>query len=192
MKIKINNCYQKKIFNLCLPLYRSILFQRIKFETENTTEENELIKALNIKKRKERITYIYDRVYEKIEEQTKNINPCNFKKSKCEIQRKIKKGKHGCCRKCYYRTEKGCKTQNLTCKMFYCAKIREKYNLPNWNDFEILKVLTLRQRILLKSEYFSLKEDVLTDLYIGSLIIGTGRIIYRLIRNSLREKKSKS
>ena len=68
MKIKINNCYQKKIFNLCLPLYRSILFQRIKFETENTTEENELIKALNIK--------IPSKLYEqlKAEAEKKNVS----------------------------------------------------------------------------------------------------------------------
>lgn len=193
MKIRVNNSFQKKKFNLCLPFYRSILFRGIKFETvEENKQIKELIQALNIKNRKKRIIYIYDRVYKQIEDQTKSVNPCSFKKCQCVIQRKIRKGKYGCCRKCYYRTENGCRTQNLTCKMFFCATVREKYKLPCWKDFELLKVLTLRQRILLKSEYFSLREDVLTDLYIGSLILGTGRIIYRLMKNSLKEKKNKN
>ena len=182
----------KKFYNK-LYLYKSFLFCNVNFTLQNKLDEDIdiIIEALNIKNKKERIEFIYDYVCNTIDKRYENKDICEFKDSKCLLQRVNKDNKsNGCCRLCLYQSNKGCTTKNMTCKFFYCSEIHKRYDMYKFDDFKILKCLSLRQRILLRHNFFSNREDVLKDLYIGSLIIGTIRMVYRLLRNSIALKKN--
>lgn len=99
------------------------------------------------------------------------------------MQRKNNKHHNGCCRTCKYQTSNGCQEKNLACKLFFCSYVKDKYKTLDFNDIIILKMLNINQRIIIKDDYFSTKEEVLKDLSYSSLVIGTFRIFYRLIQN---------
>ena len=104
------------LFYKKLWLYKSVFFRNVYFKTD-IQEIKSIIDALNLKKRKKRITYIYDYACKEVDNYWKDKNPCCFKKNKCLSQQKPTcKYKNGCCRKCVYQSNKGCTTSNLTCK----------------------------------------------------------------------------
>ena len=138
--------------------------------------------AREIKNRKERIAFIYDKACEILDSQFKGINVCGFLNNKCYSQQ-CNKYTNGCCRKCIYHSNNGCITNNLTCKLFYCGEVTKRYKVLEFKDLKILKLLSLRQRIILKHDYFSSREEVLRDLYIGSLFIFVIRLIFRYRKN---------
>ena len=80
-----------------------------------------------------------------------------------------------------YQSEKGCKTKNLTCKLFTCSEVEKRCQVIKFNDLKILNLLSFRNRMILKSDYFSKREDVINDLYYGSILIWTIRIVFRMI-----------
>ena len=172
------------IFYKRLWLYKSFLFRKTYFETD-ISEIKSLISALNIKNRKRRITYIYDYACDEVDNYWKDKNPCCFKNGKCLSQQKSGcKHKNGCCRRCVYQSNNGCTTSNLTCKFFYCTYVSSKYKLLTIHDIKILKLLTLRQKTILKHDFFSSREEVLGDLYIGSVFIFIVRLLFRyLVKN---------
>ena len=162
-----------------IPIYKSALFKFCKFETKSKDKQDIIIiNALNIKKRKKKITYIYDETCKYIDEFYGNKNICGFKNCKCYANLK-----NGCCRKCLYKTDKGCSTKNLACKLFNCSEVYCRIKTIKFEDLRILKVLSFRQRLLVKSDYFSLRKDVLKDLYSYSITYSTIRIVIRLIKN---------
>ncbi|MBR3362721.1 MAG: hypothetical protein IKG40_02215 [Bacilli bacterium] len=167
-------------------LYRSILFKFIKFETKDKNLKP-IVKALNIKNKKQRIEYIYDEAI-KIINNYYSDDLCKFIDNKCIAARKYKKDKiNGCCRLCIHQNSKGCKVNNLSCKLFYCKAALENIKKLNIDEIAILKCLNKRQRFILKSDYFSTREEVINDLYYG-IIIATIRISYRLIKQLLKRK----
>lgn len=185
MKLVINNELDMRHFYKLLPLYKSFLFGKIYFLLESSNDGLErIIKALNIKSKRERIEYVYDEACMELDNQFKGINVCGFKNNKCYTQRSCNKI-NGCCRKCIYQSNRGCTTKNLTCKLFYCGEVTKKYNPLKFEDLTILKVLSIRQRIILKHAYFSSREEVLKDLEIGSLIIFVFRLVYRYIAKNI-------
>ena len=169
-----------------IKLYKTIFYRRTFFVVENRINDENIdyiISALDIKNRKKRIEYIYDKSCEIIDNKNKNKNICGFKNNMCYVQRKLKNGKYnGCCRKCLYQTKSGCSTKNLTCKLFNCSEVKNRYEVVEYDDLKLLKLLSLKNRIIVKSDYFSKREDVLKDLYSYSFIYSTFRIVYRLIR----------
>lgn len=185
--ISNNNDYKK--FLRRIYIYKSILYCNTLFIVKNDNNDkmiDYITNALNIKNRKKRITYIYDSSCKIIDDNTKNINICGFKNDKCYVQRILKNGKcNGCCRKCLYQTKNGCPTKNLACKLFNCSEVKSRYEVIKYEDLKILRLLSLKNRIIIKSDYFSKREDVLKDLYAYTLTYPTLRIIYRLIRNYL-------
>lgn len=174
-------------------LYKSILYCKTIFIVENKINEENIdyiINALNIKNRRKRIEYIYDQSCYFIDEKVKNTNICGFKNGKCYVQRKLNSEQcNGCCRKCIYQTKNGCSTKNLSCKLFNYSEVTSRYKVIRFNDLKILKILNLKNRFIIKSSYFSKREDVLNDLYSYSIIYSTFRIIYRLIKTHLNFKK---
>jgi len=178
-----------------LNLYKSVFYRNTLFLLENHTQEKELeeiIEALNIKQRKKRITYIYDTSCHKIDRITSGKNICGFEKNQCYVQRKLKNGKYnGCCRGCLYQSKKGCTTKNLTCKLFNCSEVTKRYQIPTYQDLKILKLLSLKNQILIKDDYFATREQVLKDLYSYSLIYATMKITFRLIKNTILLKRPK-
>ena len=92
-------------------LYRSFLFRFVKFKTNNNNLKN-IVHALNIKKRKTRIEYVYDEAIKYINKYYSD-DLCRFKNNQCIAQRKgNKKGSFGCCRNCPLVTDKGCPSSN--------------------------------------------------------------------------------
>ena len=187
-KSALDNFYRKLFF------YKSFIFKKTTFTVETKYEQiKPIIKALNIKKRKDRITYIYDEACKQIDNHYKNKNICGFKNNKCYVQQKLNNGTiNGCCRLCKYQSEKGCKTVNLTCKLFTCSEVEKRCKIITFDDLKILNLLSYRNKMILKSDYFSKRENVIKDLYYGSVILWAIRIIIRLINNfyTLKHKKS--
>lgn len=175
--------------------YKSFLFIKTEFIIEDRTNNKNvpiICEALNIKNRKKRIDYIYDQACKMIDDNTKGINICGFKKGQCYIQRKQKNNKcNGCCRMCLYQTSRGCSTKNLACKLFNCSEVKKRHEVIRFEDLDFLKILSIRQRIIVKSDYFSKREDVLRDLYSYSIIVSSFVLVIRIIRNFILAKKRK-
>ena len=173
LKIKDQKALDK--FYRKLFFYKSFIFKKIYFKVETDYKEiKPIITALNIKKRKERITYIYDEACTQIDNHYNNKNICGFKNNKCYVQQKLNNGViNGCCRMCKYQSEKRCQ-------------------IITFDDLKILNLLSLRNKMILKSDYFSKREDVINDLYYGSFLIWTVRIVIRLINNFYTVKKLKT
>ncbi len=188
-KIIINNGKDYIHFLRRLPFYKSIFYFHTSFVLENNTDIeniNFIIQGLNIKRRKKRIEYVYDTSCQIIDEKVKGINICGFQNGKCYVQRKKKNGTcNGCCRKCLYQSNKGCTTKNFACKLFNCSEVTSRHEVVCYNDIKLLKLLSLKNRCVVKSDYFSKREDVLKDLYAFTLTYSTIRILYRLLRNSI-------
>ena len=127
---------------------------------------------------KKKIAMIYDKACKELDDNNKNF--CKFKNNKCCMQYNLDKI-NGCCKHCLYQSENGCTTSNLTCKLYYCPNICKKYDPIKFEDIEVLKSLTFRQKIILKHDYFSKREDVIMDLYLNSILLFTIRIIYRYL-----------
>lgn len=163
--------------------YKRFWFKHCKFILDSKYEEvKPIIKALNIKKRKPRITYIYDEACAQIDNHYKNKDICGFKNNKCYVQQKLDNGTiNGCCRMCMYQSKKGCTTKNLTCKLFTCSEVEKRCKVIKFDDLKILNLLSFRNRMILKSDYFSKREDVINDLYYGSFFLWTIRIVIRVI-----------
>lgn len=191
--ITINNYNDYNKFLKRINIYKSILYYNTLFEVKNNINERNIdyiTNALNMKNRKKRIEYVYDQSCKLIDWKNKGINICGFENGKCWVQRKIKNGKcNGCCRKCIYQTSNGCSTKNLSCKLFNCTEVRSRYNVIRYNDLKLLRLLSKKNQIIIKSDYFSKREGVLKDLYSYSLIYSTFRIFYRLIRNYINVNK---
>ena len=171
--MKINNL--NKIF-----LYRSIFFKKVVFETD-IKEYKIIVEALNIKNRKKRIAYVYDEAV-KIINKYYSDDLCKFKNNQCIAQRKNKsKTISGCCRTCPLVTDKGCPTSNLTCKLLYCKTALKNLKALKIGDIKILKCLSITQRLILKTDFYATREQVINDLYYGIIIYG--------IRSLLREIK---
>ena len=191
--INNDNDYNKLLKKLFI--YKSILCHNTLFVVKNNIRDemiDSIINALNIKNRKKRINFIYDQSCYLIDEKNKGINTCGFKNGRCYVQRKLKNGKcNGCCRMCIYQTKNGCSTTNLTCKMFNCSEVKNRYEVIEYNDLKLLKVLSLKNQIVIKTDYFSKREDVLRDLYSYTLTFSALRIFYRLTKNFILFNRKK-
>lgn len=175
-------------------LYKSILYINTEFQVERNQINDKLqqmINGLNIKNRYKRITYVYDTACSIIDSSTKGLNVCGFKNNKCYIQQKQNNGKcNGCCRLCKYQNSNGCSTKNLACKLFNCSEVKNRYKTVEYKDLDILKLLSLKNRLIVKSDYFATREEVLKDLYAHTLTYSILRILFRSIRNLLSKTKN--
>ena len=185
--ILISNSNDYNKFLRKLSIYKSVLYYNTIFVVKNDINDNMIdyiINALNIKNRKKRITYIYDNSCKLIDDNNKNMNICGFKDNKCYVQRNLNNVIcNGCCRKCLYQTNKGCPTKNLACKLFNCSEVTSRYDVIKYDDLKLLKLLSLKNQFIIKSDYFSTREDVLKDLYSYTFTYSTLRIVYRLVKN---------
>lgn len=109
------------------------------------------------------------------------------------MQRKLNNGKcNGCYGKCLYQTNKGCPTKNLSCKLFNCSEVTSRYDVIKYDDLKLLKLLSLKNQFIIKSDYFSTREDVLKDLYSYTFTCSMLRIVYRLVKNYIHNEKKKN
>lgn len=177
MNIVINNT--KFLF-----LYRLSIFKLFTFKTNNKELKN-IVNALNIKKRKERIKYVYDEAI-KIINIYYSDDLCKFKDNKCIAQRKNNsKTISGCCRTCPILTDKGCPSVNITCKLLYCKTALQNLKALKISNISILKCLSLSQRLILKTDFYATKEQIINDLYYG-IFSYCFRSTFREIKNKLK------
>lgn len=170
----------KKLF-----LYRSNIYRKTEFKTDIDDKQIiAIIEALNIKKRRKRLEYIYDYCCKTVDKFNDGKNICGFQQNKCIMQQTPECNfTDGCCRLCIHQHGKGCETSNLSCKFFYCDAVTNNHKVLRYKDFPILKILTLRQRLMVKDNFFSTREEILNDIYIGSIIIFGFRLTYRIFRD---------
>ena len=162
MKIKIMNT--KLLF-----LYRSIFFRKVKFETSNK-DLRIIVNALNIKNKKNRIMYVYDEAIKYINNYYRE-DLCKFIDGKCIAQRNnCSEHVDGCCYRCPIVTDKGCPSSNFACKLIYCKTAIGNMKRLNFNDVKILKCLSIPQRIVILTDFFSTREEILKDVNRGLLI----------------------
>ena len=178
--------------NRFLFLYRSFLFKRVFFISSIKDEEIlKMIEALNLKKRKERITYVLEEACNYIDNYYKNRNVCKFKNNKCDCHRALKKEiENGCCFKCKYQSANGCTTKNVACKLFLCSYAKRGIVPLDEKEIAILKILTRKERYIMRYDFFSNISDVTKDIYYG-FCIGGLRIEYRYLKTKWANKKRK-
>lgn len=153
-------------------LYKSFLFKRVFFTTKNK-ELKKIAKGLNIKKRRKRIEYIYNEAIREINSYyAKDL--CDFKNNQCIAQRLSGRSDvNGCCiSNCPNFGDKGCVTINLTCKLIYCKSALGNIKRLKFRNIKILKLLSIAQRIILRTDFFSSREEIISDLYYGLIIYG--------------------
>lgn len=189
LTLDLNSEKDKARFYRLLPMYRtfSFIWGGFSFDTDDEDVKN-IETALNLKNRKKRIEYVIDIACNRLDTQFKcNMNPCGFECGKCIAHRKNGIDRlNGCCNWCRFQSESGCTTKNVACKSFFCSEVKRVYKTMEFSDLKILKVLSWRQRCILKSDYFSSKEEVVGDLYSGIITVGVLRMISRLIVVTLK------
>jgi len=187
--VKNSDNFYKKIF-----FYKSFLYRFVEFYSDDTDEMfKKTIEALNIKNRKKRIKYIYDYCCDLIDNHNKGKNICGFNENgQCYSQQRPGCNyKNGCCRLCAYQSSNGCPSSNLSCKLYYCEQVKSRYNVIEYKNLKILKLLTLRQRLIVRDDFFVEKEKVLKDLYIGILVVYALKMVFRLMINFFKLVKNK-
>lgn len=164
--MKIND--KKKLLKYMF-LYRSFIFKFTKFETDSKDPElKKLIELLNIKNRYKRIYTTVNEVCDYIDNYYKGKDLCKFKNNRCLCHRKKNLDYiNGCCRKCFYQSNRGCTTKNFACKMFNCFYVKSTNKTLTYKDINLLKILTPFQVSILKDDYFRSVEDVSKDIYLG-------------------------
>lgn len=188
-KITINNQEDYNNFLNKVFYYKYYIFTN--FEIKSKIKSKDLgiiIKTLNIKNKKKRITYLYDEIIKYLDDYyPKSI--CDFKNNQCFVQRlRDDNAKFGCCYKCHrVKPNIGCPTANSACKLLYCKPATEKIKKLKVSDIPLTKCLSIFQKFILKFDFFSTREQVINDLRFG-LIYWFIRSIPKSIKISLNMK----
>lgn len=136
-----------------------------------------LTKALNIKDKKKRISFVYDKSCDLLDDDFYGKNICEFKDNKCIHDRLHNASCDGCCRtndglrKCKYLENHRCKTKCLACKFHICYCIRKKGYKYKINDIYMIKyILNWKQKIIIYNDFFMTPKEVLNDVYKNSIL----------------------
>ncbi len=134
--------------------------------------ENAFIIAFNEKNKRKRYEFIYDYMYEYLDNNFCML--CDFKGNKC-IANRLNKSLHkenGCCylkRKgvCKYLKNKKCINPNISCKLFMCDYIEKKIlkfrSVPkNYVLFDFF--LNRKQKNIIQRSYGKNKEEIIKKL----------------------------
>ena len=159
-----------------LPAYRSVLHRFTSFRVRSAVHEGEaesIARALNLKKRRERVSYVYDRACDFGDRYNEeNGIVCAFTDGMCEDP-KHRRFPNGCCFICHMQTSSGCPTRNLSCKLFYCDHMAEKYGdkILTVKDIPVLRLFTPSQRLIAKENVFVPRETCIRLLSFGSYLV---------------------
>ena len=163
--------YQK--FLKQLPLYRSALYLFTQFRIKSRVHAErveEIARALNMKKRRERVSFVYDRACDYIDRYNEeNGIICAYVNGMCEDP-KHQRLPNGCCFICHMQTSTGCPTRNISCKLFYCDHMAEKHKdkILTVKDIDILRLFTPEQRLIVKENVFVTRKTHIRLLSMGS------------------------
>ncbi|MBR3898490.1 MAG: hypothetical protein IKJ43_04360 [Bacilli bacterium] len=166
-------------------LYRTFLFKFTKFKTDKEELKN-IVNALNKKNKKERYTYIYEETIEALNKYYKD-DFCDFQNNQCIAQRKSGSKKiNGCCRFCPIVTDKGCPSENISCKLIYCKTSIQNFKLLKLWNVKITKCLSPGRQLILRGNFFITKDEFIKDLYDGTFIFPF-RTIKRELKRTLKK-----
>lgn len=177
--------------------YRDMLYNK---EIDTTDKEVKqvslLVEALNIKKRKKRLSFIYDKACDLLDDDFYGKNICGFECGKCINDRKYNNMGGGCCCDskyhkfmCPYLTDKGCSVKCLACKFHICNTLKEKGYKYYLNDIYILKyLLTWKQKLIIYNDFFMSKEEVLKKVYRNSVILWSFTKKKKLVKYNVKNK----
>ena len=184
----------EKLFILSNKFKKNLEFNYLKskiialFYCNNSIYLNDILNALRVvllPTKKRQNEFIYDTVCTYLDNEFKRCNICDFKNNQCVANRVGGCGKHttmGCCysfdyarlyeprlvkneKLCKYMKNKSCSTQNISCKLFTCAYLKEK-NIK----FDTHKILLLdcffnrKQHEVIRSNFFRNREEILDKL----------------------------
>ena len=127
---------------------------------------NEILKALNIKNKHDRLSYIYDVVCDHLDNMFIEKNMCEFKNNKCYSNRcKSFEKVNGCCSNnkninCKYFDKNHCTIKCSGCKFYICPNLKKKKGPIKLKDIYITRLLSIRQKIILRYTVFTPKEII--------------------------------
>lgn len=177
--------------------YNGKLYDKeIKCYNKSVKQISMLVHALNIKNKKERLSYMYERTCDLLDADFYGKNVCEFKCGKCINDRLNNNLGGGCCcdsknhkDMCMYLSNSGCKIKCLTCKFHICRTLKKKGYRYKINDIYMLKyLLNFKQKIILYNDFFMTKEEILKDLNRNSLILWLFSKKREFIKYNLDEK----
>lgn len=141
---------------------------------------SQLVQALNIKNKKQRLEFIYDKACDLLDDDFYGKNVCEFKNNKCMHDRKYNNSCDGCCRTndggkcCIYLKNHKCTIRCLACKFHICSCVRKKNLNYKVNDILVLKyLLNFKQKIIVYLNFFKTKQETINDLEKNSIILWT-------------------
>ena len=178
--IVINSQKEYKQFLKKLFFYKYYHFTHFKIKNNIKSSNLTIItNYLNIKKRRDRITYLYDETIKYLNDYY-HEDLCKFVDNKCFVQRKRKdNSKYGCCFDCKLVQEnKGCPTSNVSCKLLYCKPALKNIRKLRLKDIDFLKCYSIFQLFILKFDFYSTREQIINDLNFG--------LIYWLFRSTIK------
>ncbi len=171
---KPNDCIDIVEFIQNLNSSNDYVFFAKEKDEETLFKEDQIKKAIHIikiKDKKEQFSYIYDEIYNYLDEDFISNKYCDFINDKCIAQRHLvlypMNRKDGCCfmqiRKCNHLHEHGvCDVKCLACRLFSCPYLSKK-GVGYWaSDFVLLKAfLNKNQRKQLIFDFYKDKDSVL-------------------------------
>ena len=178
-KYKIPKLLRYKLWNHEFKFeYKGKLYDKEIKDNKEIRQISLLVEACNIKKRKERIRFIYDASCDLLDDDFYGCNLCQFKNNQCFVNRMHKNSLDGCCRSrdnksaCKYLVKHKCTNRNLTCKIHICSYMKKRGYSYKLNDILMIKYLySWKQKIFCYFNLFISKEDYLKDLYHNSFIL---------------------
>ena len=172
------------------------------FDREIITNDKEvrqislLTAALNIKDKRERLSYVYDKACDLLDEDFFGKNLCEFRNGKCINDRKYNKLGGGCCcdsahheYMCPHLSKQGCTIRCLACKLHVCNTLKKKGYRYHIDDIYVLKyLLNEKQKIMIHNDFFMTKEEVLKDVIRNSIILWSFTNKKRFVKYNLNKK----
>lgn len=157
--------------------YKGNLYDREIKDNKEIRQISLFVEALNIKDKKRRLEFIYDKSCDLLDDDFYGKNICEFKNNKCMHDRIHSSSMDGCCRsndnnkKCKYIINHKCSIKCLACKFHICYCVRKKGYKYKVNDILMLKYLyNWKQKLIIYNDFFMTKQEVLKDVYRNSII----------------------
>lgn len=150
-------------------------------ENENIKSIIVSIKAMFIDNKNERYEYLYNEACKYLDRKFEKNNYCDFKDDICIAKRNCnsQRLKMGCCyhayknnifgkwKFCEHLGSKGCKTQNLACKLMTCDYIKVKFKLKDITYIDCF--FNIIQKLILRFSFYQTKEKIMKKIKFWAL-----------------------
>lgn len=171
--ININNENYKKIYRR-IKYYKYLNDEFVfnySFGFKYKNDFDKVLKALNMKNKYERYSYIYDEVCDYLDSLFIDKNMCEFADNKCYSNRcKNFEKTCGCCSNnrgvaCKYLVDNHCTIKCSGCKFYICPVLKKKRGPIRMKDIPLAYYfLNDRQKIVLRYTVFTPKEEIVDRL----------------------------